>query len=103
MIDPTSIQGGNIYASLEGTIPPAAELPTIKITIMNIANWLDVEKPAIDFVDDYEDEVDTNYTDPDKEYSTELGQVPQNAEKGSIRPSLTRGPYGLSLYNSYGY
>jgi len=103
VIDPTSIQGGSVYASLEGTIPESSGLPTIKITILNIAKWLDEEKPAIDFLEDYDEEVVDDYTDPDKEYSTELGQVPQAAEKGSIKPSLTRGPYGLSLYNYYGY
>tara|TARA_R110000744_G_scaffold377045_2_gene491751 strand:+ start:4494 stop:5063 length:570 start_codon:yes stop_codon:yes gene_type:complete len=103
VVDPASVQGGNIYASLEGDIPVAPELPTIKITILNIAKWLDDELPSVEFVEDYEDEVVDDYTDPDKEYSTALGQVPQAATKGSIRPSLTRGPYGLSLYNYYGY
>ena len=86
-----------------GLFPEAPELPTIKITVLNIAKWLDEERPGLEFVEDYEEEVTDDYTDPDKEYSTELGQVPQAAEKGSIRPSLTRGPYGLSLYNYYGY
>ena len=90
VVDPTSIQGGSVYASLEAAIPEAPELPAIKITILNIAKWLDEEKPAIDFLEDYEEEVTDDYTDPDKEYSTELGQVPQAAEKGSIKPSLTR-------------
>jgi len=103
VIDPSSIQGGSIYASMEGSIPESPELPTIKIAVLNIAKWLDEERPALEFVEDYEEEVTDDYTDPDKEYSTELGQVPQAAEKGSIRPSLTRGPYGLSLYNYYGY
>jgi hypothetical protein len=98
-----SIQGGDIFASMEATIPSAPELPTIKIAILNIAKWLDEEAPSIEFLEDYEEEVNDDYTDPSKEYSTELGQVPQAAEKGSIRPSLTKGPYGLSLYNYYGY
>tara|TARA_R100000664_G_C2742365_1_gene130608 strand:- start:210 stop:779 length:570 start_codon:yes stop_codon:yes gene_type:complete len=103
VIDPSSIQGGNIFASLEASIPEAPDLPTIKITILNIAKWLDKEKPALEFLEDYEEEVNDDYTDPNKEYSTELGQVPQAAEKGSIRPSVSSGPYGLSLYNYYGY
>jgi hypothetical protein len=103
VIDPASIQGGNIYASQEAAIPQAPELPTIKIAILNIAKWLDTEKPSIDFLEDYEDEIVDDYTDPDKEYSTELGQVPQAATKGSIRPGAVRGGYGLSLYNYYGY
>jgi len=103
IVEPSSIQGGAVYASIEGNVPQAPELPVVKITILNIARWLDSEKPSIDFIDHYEEEVVDDYTDPDKEYSTELGQVPQAAEKGSIRPSLARGPYGLSLYNYYGY
>jgi len=103
VIDPTSILGGSVYASLEASIPEAPELPTIKIAILNIAKWLDEERPASEFIENYEEEVVDDYTDPDKEYSTELGQVSQASTKGSIRPSLTRGPYGLSLYNYYGY
>jgi len=102
IVDPASVQGGNVFASLEGTIPAAPEMPAIKIAIINIAKWLEQEEPALEFVEEYEQEVNDDYTDPDKEYSTELGQVPQAAEKGSIRPSLVRGPYGLSLYNYYG-
>lgn len=103
VIDPSSIQGGNIFASLEGMIPKSDDLPVIKIAILNIAKWIDSEMPAIQFVDDYEDAVSSDFTDPDKAHSTELGQVPQAVEKGSIKPSLTRGPYGLSMYNYYGY
>ena len=38
VVDPGSIQGGSIYASMEGAIPSAADLPTIKI--MNIQQSL---------------------------------------------------------------
>ena len=103
VVEPTSIQGGSIYASMEAAIPEAPDLPTIKIAVINVAKWLDTEKPAIEFLEDYEEEITDDYTDPDKEYSTELGQVPQAATKGSIRPGTTRGAYGLSLYNYYGY
>ena len=103
IVDPSSIQGGNIYASLEADIPTDSDLPAVKIAILNIAKWLEDERPALEFLEDYEEEVDDNITEPDKEYSTELGQVPQSAQKGSIRPNLVRGPYGLSLYNYYGY
>jgi hypothetical protein len=103
VVAPESIQGGSIFASLEAAIPKAPELPAIKIAILNIANWMEQEKPSWEFVDHYEEEVDQDYVDPNNEYSTELGQVPQAAEKGSIRPSLSRGPYGMSIYNYYGY
>jgi len=103
VVDPASIQGGNIYASMEGMIPPAPELPVIKIAVLNIAKFLEEEKPSIEFLEDYEEAVNDDYTEPDKEHSTELGQVPQAAEKGSIKTGIVRGPYGLGLYNYYGY
>jgi hypothetical protein len=103
IVTPDSVQGGNVFASMEGAIPEAPDMPAIKIAIINIARWMEQEEPALEFVEEYEQEVNDDYTDPDKEYSTELGQVPQAAEKGSIRPSLVRGPYGVSLYNYYGY
>jgi hypothetical protein len=33
---------------------------------------------------------------PDKTDSTELGEVPQAVEKGSIRPGYIRDPYSLN-------
>jgi len=33
---------------------------------------------------------------PDKEDSTELGEVPQRSEQGSIRPGYIRDPYSLN-------
>ena len=103
VVDPVSVQGGSVYASMEALIPPSPGIPATKIAIINVARWLEDEKPSIDFLDDYEEDFVKDLTSPDAIDSTELGQVPQAAEKGSIKPSLSRGPYGLSLYNYYGY
>ena len=88
---------------MEATIPEAPNIPAVKVAIINVARWLESEKPSIDFLDNYEDVFVLDLTDPDAVHSTELGQVPHAAEKGSIKPSLARGPYGLSMYNYYGY
>jgi len=103
VINPDSIQGGNIYASIEAIIPDSPDLPEIKIAVLNIAKWLEQEKPSMEFLEDYQNEVSDDYTSPDVVHSTELGQVPQAAEKGSIKPGVVRAPYGLGLYNTYGY
>ena len=103
VIEFDSIQGGNIFASMEAHISQAPDIPEIKIALINIALWLESEEPSVNFVNNYEYEITKDLTDPDKADSTELGQVPQAARKGSILPSLVRGPYGLSLYNYYGY
>lgn len=98
-----SIQGGNIFASMEADIAQAKEVPEIKVALINIALWLQSEEPSVNFLKHYDDEIVDDLTAPDKADSTELGQVPQAARKGTILPSLVRGPYGLSLYNYYGY
>ena len=103
VVEAQSVQGGSVYASLEGALPEVEDLPVMKIALINVAKWLDSEEPAINTIEDYEDEVRDHYTQPSRVYSTELGQVPQAAEKGSITPALVRGPYGLSMYNYYGY
>ena len=103
VVDPNSVQGGSIFASMEALIPEAPDIPAIKIAIINIARWLEEERPSVEFLDDYEDEIVRDLTAPDAVDSTELGQVSQAARKGSIRPSLTRGAYGMSMNNYYGY
>jgi hypothetical protein len=39
---------------------------------------------------------DDELVHPDKADSTELGEVPQRDEQGSIRPGYIRDPYSLS-------
>ena len=47
-------------------------------------------------LESYEEMLDDYYTEPTKEDSTELGEVPQATEKGSIRPGYTYDPYWMS-------
>ena len=40
--------------------------------------------------------LDGHFTEPTDEDSTELGEVPQSTEKGSIRPGYNHDPYWMS-------
>ena len=40
--------------------------------------------------------LDDHFTKPTDEDSTELGEVPQSSEKGSIRPGYNYAPYWMS-------
>jgi hypothetical protein len=42
-----------------------------------------------------------NLLHPSSKDSTELGEVPQETEKGSLRPGYVRDVYGLSSLYSY--
>ena len=99
LASPESVQGGSIYGSMEGQLLPSDELNVINMTILNIAKYIDEERPYFEFVEKF-DEMETEYfTEPDEEDSTELGEVPQEVEKGTIRPGYTYGPY----WQSYTY
>ena len=54
------------------------------------------EKPYEDYIDDYEKMMDNYLTHPTKEDSTALGEVPQAAQKGTIRPGYNYAPYWMS-------
>ena len=49
-----------------------------------------------DYIEDYEQMLDNYYTHPTEQDSTALGEVPQAAEKGSMRPGYMYEPYWMS-------
>ena len=100
IIEYDSIQGGNIYGSLEGKIMESTSVDPIKATVLNISEWLKTEEPYMQGVSAYEQMEDDLLLDPDNENSTNLGQVPQNAEKGSINQNTIFAPY---IYGRYTY
>ena len=87
-----SIKGGNIFGSLEATIlkPKDSGIPLDQLVLLNIASWIDEQRPALEFDKKYEEEFDSHLTDPEDEESTELGEVPQEEEKGSIPKNQSR-------------
>ena len=93
-----SIRGGNVYGSLEGAIAESKDehINALDYTIYNIYKFLKEEKPHYDYMEDYEQMLDDYYTEPTGEDSTELGEVPQSSEKGSIRPGYNYAPYWMS-------
>lgn len=95
-----SIQGGNIYGSMEAKILDSKKFDSIKAALLNIAEWFKVEKPSMDALESHDDMMDDALTDPDNMNSTELGEVPHEEEKGSI---LSRNLFAPYLYGRYTY
>ena len=95
-----SIQGGNVYGSLEAKIHESKEVDSIKATLYEIAQWIDSEKPYMDSMEDHQEMQSDLLLDPDIENSTELGEVPHEEQKGSI---LQRGLFAPYLYGKYTY
>ena len=93
-----SIRGGNIYGSIEAIMAEAKDkdYDTLSYVLYGISEFLKEEKPYMDYIKDYEEMMDDHLVDPNEEDSTALGEVPQAAQKGTIRPGYNYAPYWMS-------
>jgi hypothetical protein len=98
IIIPESIQAGSFYGSFEGTIetPKNEDVSGAKMALLNIANFIDEERPYFESTEAIISMTDDELLDPDNEDSTKLGEVPQSVEQGSIRKGFVRDPYSLN-------
>ena len=81
IIEFDSIQGGNVYGSLEGKIHESKERDSIKSTIYQVHKWLESEAPYIAATTGHDEQMEDAILEPDAENSTELGEVPHEDEK----------------------
>lgn len=86
LCSPEAVQGGNVYASMEAQIlkPKDEAILLEHLVVLNLEKWIKSEKPALEMDKEYTERFNDMLTDPTDEDSTELGQVPQQAQKGSI-------------------
>jgi hypothetical protein len=97
IIDRASIQGGNVFRSLEGEVYSSDQINSLQAAVYVISEFIDREAQHDRVADQYEKELEDMYTHPSDRDSTEYGEVPQYAEKGSMRP----GYYYYPLRNRY--
>ena len=95
IIDPSSIQGGNIYGSMEAKILES-KIPgvdALQATLFSLYEYIKEEKPY--FASSKEIELDRldKLLRPSDEDSTDLGDVPQEPRKGSLSTRVR--PYGF--------
>ena len=100
VIEYDSIQGGNVYGSLEGKIHESKERDSIKSTIYQLSEWIKSEAPSSKMKKGHDDMMQDAQLHPDEENHTELGEVPHAEEKGSILQHNLFAPY---LYGRYTY
>lgn len=105
-----SVQGGNVYASLQGLFetpvqPKAKEgaeaaeaLDPLQPVLFSIAKFIEDERPRYEYLQKMEEEEEDYYTEPTEDNSTGLGEVPHAREKGSIRPGIY---YQSYMHNRY--
>jgi hypothetical protein len=86
VIDRQSVQGGNIFSSIEGIIPESKNANPLQAAVYVISEFLADEADALQSAQKYEKEIENYFTEPTDQDSTELGEVPQYAEKGAMVP-----------------
>jgi hypothetical protein len=97
IIDPNTVQGGNVFMSLEGTIttPKDPSHNAVQMTILNVGRFIENEKPKYLLRKAYEEEDERRLTEPGPKDSTEFDpERLHKAQKGAHRPIMR--PYGIS-------
>ena len=97
-----SIQGGNVYGSLEALMlemKGPKEPESIDYVLYQISEWIKTERPYFEFNDSYDEMMDDALLSPDSENSTELGEVPHEEEKGSIKNNGSI--FGANIYGRH--
>ena len=97
IVIPESIRAGSFFGSFEAELqkPSSEDISAPKLALINISNFINEERPYFESTDAIISMADDELIHPDKADSTELGEVPQATQKGSIRPGYVRDSYSL--------
>lgn len=94
IVDFSSVHSGNVYGSMEASILESKTdgISSVQMTMLTVEKFLNMERPHFMITKAYQKAEADRLTEPDTDESTELGEVPQNQNKGSIG---TANAYGL--------
>jgi len=98
IVEPSSVRAGSFYGAMEARIYESKieGIDEIQATLYVIHRFLEEERPYFEATRRIKDRTKDHIVSPEDEYSTELGDVPQKAKKGSMDPHVR--PYGY-MYN----
>jgi len=86
IVERESVQGGNIFSSLEAVIPESKNANGLQAAVYVISEFITTEADVLKKAEEYEKNLEDYFTEPTDLDSTELGEVPQQAEKGAMVP-----------------
>lgn len=100
VIKADTINGGNIYGSLEAVFPmeKIGKEEPVEVVILNLHDFLQKQKIKHSINKKYVDDLEQQILQPDEEDSTELGEIPHDKFKGSI-PKWGFPTRGVYRYN----
>lgn len=94
-----SINGGNIYGSLEAAynMEKVNDEEPLEVVMLNIHDFLNKDKEEYSVRKKFIDDLENQLLHPEDEHSTEFGEVPHEKFKGSIPM------HGFSIKSTYRY
>ncbi len=100
IVDSSSIQGGNIFSSLEATLLESVieGVDSVQSAIFVTSLFLEEERADINARKHLQHDLMMHWSNPEEEESTELGQVPHSDRKGSMDSRVR--PYGYQYMYS---
>tara|TARA_Y100001973_G_C5201544_1_gene338104 strand:+ start:79 stop:606 length:528 start_codon:yes stop_codon:yes gene_type:complete len=91
VIDFSSVQSGNLFMSMEATIPKSEEGDNIQYVLYAISNFVDQEKPFYDNMEEFEQEMENQMLEPEVDEYTEFDPEEYHSDvKGSLPPRFVR-------------
>ena len=95
IIEYDSIQGGNIYSSMEAKIAESKDYNSTQIALFTISKFMEKERPYFEFEKAFDAEEERRLADPGPQDSTEYDpERYHHTDKGSIRPGIK--PFGIA-------
>jgi hypothetical protein len=94
IIEFESVQGGNVFASLEGKIVESKDYNTTQLALFAISKFMDEERPVMEYEEAIEADFERRLSEPLPNESTDFDPSRHSDRKGGIRPGVQ--PYGIS-------
>jgi hypothetical protein len=100
VIVPDSVNGGNIYGSIEAKFPMEKkyEEEPLDVILYNIDRYIETHRQESAIKKKYIDDIENELLNPDGDHTTDLGEIPQERTKGSI-PKWGYPVRGMYRYN----
>jgi len=94
IVDQTTIQGGEIFMSMEAKLPETDKYNVPQLALFAIGKFIEEERPLFEYERELEREEERRLTEPGPEDSTEFDPARHAQEKGTMKKDLS--PYGIS-------
>ena len=93
-----SVQAAAFCGAMEAQLqkPFKESIDSAKLALVNLSSFIEEERPYFESLEAIVAMDDELLVHPEKETSTELGEVPQATDQGSIRKGTIRDAYSLT-------